>query len=308
MRVIGRLLIALAVAFPLIVALASVADGATGGSAVLDCGFWKDGMRISPGVGNAPANQTVSAHGRLYGCNKAGEGGQFSATLQMSQATCADLSMSGTASFDWVSGAHSTAFLDFSSQATEPSKVHVTGSMTSGLFQGLVVNAWLRFTPVFSGTGPNCSPTNLLKVIDFTNTRSFQLLTPIVTTTTQPPNTVPTTRPHNTTPRTPPTTVPITNFGGPPTAPPTAAPVTVVVQGGPPNNGGGGFVSQQFPQGTLAFTGSSSGIAAMFGFEALLVGGALACADPGRRRRRLQRFAYVHRPKSFLHVTLPPMH
>ena len=115
MRVIGRLLVALAVAFPLMVALAGVADGATGPS-VLDCSTWKDGMRISPGVGNTPANQTVSAHGRLYGCNKAGEGGQFSATLQMSQATCADLSMSGTASFDWVSGAHSTAYLQFHPQ------------------------------------------------------------------------------------------------------------------------------------------------------------------------------------------------
>jgi hypothetical protein len=43
----------------------------------------------------------------------------------------------------------------------------------------------------------------------------------------------------------------------------------------------------------------------MFGFEALLIGGALACVDPERRRRRLAYFA--HRPKSFLQVTLPPM-
>ena len=303
MRVIGRLLVALAVAFPLVVVLAGVANGATGPS-VLNCAGWKGGMRISPGVGNTPANQSVIAHGKLFGCNKAGDGGQFSATLQMSQATCANLAMSGTASFDWVDGRHSTAFLIFHPQAVEPNKVHVTGSMTSGQFQGLVVNAWLRFTQVFEGTGPNCSPTNLLRKIDFTSIRSFQLLTPNVTTTSQPPTTLP----HGTTPNTPPATVPITNFGGPTTAPATfAPPITVVFQNGPPA-GNAGVVAQQFPQGTLAFTGSSSGVAAMFGFEALLVGGALACLDPERRRRRLQGLAYMHRPKRFLHVTLPPTH
>jgi hypothetical protein len=43
----------------------------------------------------------------------------------------------------------------------------------------------------------------------------------------------------------------------------------------------------------------------MFGFEALLVGGALACLNPERRRRRS---ASVPRSKYFLHVTLPPLH
>jgi hypothetical protein len=93
--------------------------------------------------------------------------------------------------------------------------------------------------------------------------------------------------------------VPNTNFGGPTTG--YSPPVTVVFQGPP-----GGFTTQPFPQGSLAFTGSSSGLAAMFGFEALLVGGALACLNPERRRRRLAQFAYS-RPKAFLQVTLPPM-
>jgi len=305
-RAIGRLLVALAVAFPLVVVLAGVANGAIGPS-VLNCAGWKDGMRISPGVGNTPANQTVIGHGKLFGCNKAGEGGRFSSTLQMTQATCANLAMSGTASFDWVDGSHSTAFLVFHPQAVEVKKVHVTGSMTSGQFQGLVVNAWLRFTPDFTGTGPTCSPTNLLRRIDFTSIRSFQLLTPIVTTTTVSPSTLP--HGSTTTPNTPPTTVPITNFGGPTTAPATSpAPITVILQSAPPTTNAGVVTQQQFPQGTLAFTGSNSGLAAAFGFEALLVGGALACLEPARRRRRSQGLEYVHRPKSFLHVTLPPMH
>lgn len=303
MRVIGRLLLACAVAFPVGVLFTGVAAG--GGPAVLKCMSWEDAdgaIAISPGVGNAPANQSVTVHGKMFGCNKAGGGAQFSASMQMSNATCGNLAMSGTASFAWTNGSHSTGFLQFQPQTLEPNKVVVTGTMTSGLFQGLLARSQLRYTQVYDGTGANCSPSNLLHKISFINSRSFQLLTPDVTTTTQPVQ-PPTTQPHPTTPITPPRTVPVTNLGGPTTAPTFAPPITVVFQGGPPGNGP--FVTQPFPQGTLAFTGSSSGVAAMFGFEALLVGGALACVNPERRRRRLAQFAY-HRPKAFLHVTLPP--
>lgn len=306
MRVIGRLLVALAIAFPVMVALAAGANGATNsgsGPAVMNCMHWEDRMNISPGIGNSPANQVVSAHGRLFGCNKAGGGALYSATLQMAQATCVNLAMSGTATFNWVNGGQSTAFLLFHPQAVGTAKVFVNGQMTSGAYQGLIVSAWLRFTPVFDGTGPNCSPSNPLRHITFSNTQSFQLLTPTVTTTSAPAATT-----TQFTPTTARVTVPITAQGST-TAPPTsAAPVTIVFQGGGPGVGGGGFGSQSFPEGTLAFTGSSSGIAATFGFEALLVGGALACLNPERRRRKLARFAYLrHRPKSFLQVTLPPM-
>ena len=302
-RVIGRLLVALAVAFPVTVALATGADGASG-PAAQHCAHWQDAMRISPGIGFTPTNQTVTAVGKLFGCTKAGGGARYTSTMRMPNATCNNLAMSGTASFDWADGSHSTAFLTFKPQPFEPNNVQVSGTMTSGMFQGFAVRAWLRFIQFYNGTGPRCSPTNLLQRIDFTNTQSFQLLTPNVTTTTQ--GIAPTT-PHTTTPTTPwtaPTTVPVTNFGST-TAPPTfAPPVTVVFRGGGP-----GFVPQQFPTGTLAFTGSSSRLAAMFGFEAMLIGAALACLDPERRRRRLARFANLRRgPKSFLRVTLPPMH
>jgi hypothetical protein len=291
MRVIGRLLVALAVAFPLAVVVAGAADAV--GPAIVHCDTFKDAMNISPGVGNTPANQTVSSHGRLQSCTKS-DGAQFTATFQMAQATCADLTMSGSANFDWLDGGHSTMSLVLEPQVLTPNKARVSGVVTSGRFQGLLVKSELRFTREFTGTGAQCSPTNLLRHIDFINSRSFQLGEPKPTTTTSPP--LPPPPPP---PPTVPTTVPITNFGGPTT---TAALVVVPL---PPNNGGGGGVApQQFPQGTLAFTGSSSGLAAMFGFEALLIGGALACLDPERRRRRLAYF--VHRPKSFLQVTLPP--
>jgi hypothetical protein len=298
MRVIGRLLVALAIAFPLIVVVAGVANGATG-PLIVDCATWKDAVVISPGVGNTPANQTATAHGKVLACNKSA-GALFSASLSMPQATCANLAMSGSANFDWVDGGHSTMSLVLQPQALEPNKARVSGLVTSGRFQGLGVRSELRFTQVFTGTGAHCSPTNLLRRIEFINSRSFQLLTLKPTTTTQPPGTLPSTT-HGTTPRTPPTTVPVTNFGGPTTAPP---PATVVFQG-PPGKGGG--VAQQFPQGTLAFTGSSSGVAATVGFEALLIGAALACLDPKRRGRRWAQLAYRRGPKSFLQVTLPPM-
>ena len=294
MRVIGRLLIALAVAFPLVVVLAGVASA---GPLVVDCRTWKDAVIIAPGVSNTPTSQTATAHGKVLHCNKTA-GALFTATLSMPQATCANLVMSGSANFDWVDGGHSTMSLLIEPQPLEPAKARISGVVTSGRFHGLSVRSELRFTQVFTGTGAHCSPTNLLRKIEFINSRSFQLLTPKATTTTQPPGTLPsTTRPHATTP----TTVPITNFGGPTTAPP---PATVVVQG-PPDNGGG--VVQQFPQGTLAFTGSSSSLVATVGFEALLIGGALACLDPERRRRRWARFVHRRSPKSFLQVTLPPM-
>ena len=98
----------------------------------------------------------------------------------------------------------------------------------------------------------------------------------------------------------------------PPTNPP---PVTVINQAPPPGQviiinrfppRRVIVVRRRFPTGTLAFTGSSSGTAAMLGLEALLIGGALACMNPDRARR-MARFGRRGRgPRKFLSVTLPP--
>ena len=295
MRVIGRVLVALSVALPLSLAItAGTAHSDSGsGPAVIKCMHWKDVMKIAPGVGNAPADQAVTAHGRLYGCNKAGGAAQFTGQLLMSGATCSDLGMSGTGQFEWANGEHSTAFLSFQPQANEPRKVFVGGSITSGAFQGLIVQAWLRFIPEFTGSGVNCGPDNLLRKIRFTNTQSFQLLSPNISSTTQAPGT--------TTPGTGtnPGTVPVTNQGGGTNPPP---PVTVVIVRRP------GLpiviIHRRFHTGTLAFTGSSS-LAALLGLCALLIGGALACLDPERRQRRLADSRRHRRMRSFLRVTLP---
>jgi len=303
-RVIGRLLLALAIALPITwVVAVGVAAGDSGGPLVVKCHHWQDAMRISPGVSNNPSSQSVSGHGKLFGCNKAGGGAVFNATLAMSSATCSNVSMSGSAQFDWVNGSHSSAFLTFQQQALEPRKVIITGTVTSGAYQGLVVRSELRFTQVFSGSGANCSPGNLLQKIDFTNTRSFQLLTPNTQPTTSNPGTTtpPTTSPGG---GTVPQTVPVTNSGAPPPTQPTQViiinrfptrPLRRVI-----------IVNRPFPRGTLAFTGSSSGKAALFGLEALLIGGALACLDPDRARRVARMGRRGRFPKKFLRVTLPP--
>jgi hypothetical protein len=306
-RVIGRLLLALAIALPISwVVAVGVAAGDSGGPLVLKCMHWQDDMRLSPGVGNNPSSQSVSGHGKLFGCNKAGGGATFNAQLSMSNATCSNVAMSGSAQFDWVNGSHSSAFLTFQPQALEPKKVFITGTVTAGAYQGLIVRAWLRFTQVFSGSGPNCSPNNLLKKIDFTNTQSFQLLTPNTQpTTSNPGTTTPHTNPPTTSPGggTVPQTVPVTNLGNPP---PTN-PQIIIINRFPRRR----FrhvivVNRPFPQGTLAFTGSSSGKAALFGLEALLIGGALACLDPDRARRVARMGRRGRFPKKFLRVTLPP--
>jgi len=226
MRVIGRLLIALAIAFPISMIVAGVAHGDSGqGPAVIKCMHWKDAVKITPGIGNDPADQAVTGRGKIYGCNKAGGAAQFSGTFQISGATCSNLSMSGSGQLEWADGSHSTLFLDFSPQGVEPRKVFVSGTVTSGAFQGLIARAWLRFTPEFNGSGVNCGPQNLLKKLRFSNTQSFQLLTPNVpvTTTTSP-----------ITDTSVPQTVPQTNGGGTTTQPPTTTarsrpPRTVVV-------------------------------------------------------------------------------
>jgi hypothetical protein len=306
MRVIGRLLLILAVALPISwLVVAGVASGDSGsGPAVMKCMHWKDDMWLAPGATQNPSGQQVTAKGKLYGCNKAGGGAVFTAALSMSNATCSNLAMSGNAQFDWTNGSHSSAFLNFQPQSLEPNKVFISGTMTSGAFQGLIVRAWLRFTQVYSGSGPNCSAGNPLKKIDFTNSQSFQLLTPNIKPTTPPPTSPP--------PNPPPTNPPPKN-PPPKNPPPTNPPVTVQVGQPPPVIIINRFpprrrivVVRRFPTGTLAFTGSSSGRAAMFGLEALLIGGALACLNPDKARR-VARFGRRGRAsRKFLNVTLPP--
>jgi hypothetical protein len=298
MRVIGRLLVLLAIALPLSIA---VIDGsASADPAVMKCMHWQDGMNVSPGVGNTPSDQVVSGHGRVYGCNKAGGGAQFSATLQMSGATCSNLAMRGSAQFEWSNGTHSSAFLSF--DPASGAKFTISGSITGGEFAGLIVQSQLRFTAVYNGSGQSCSPSNLLQMLEFTNSRSLQLLTPTPSTT-NPPLPPQTTNPRPSHPNPPPSVIVIRPRPRPPTV--------VIIERRQRRHvvfverrrrRAIILVHRSFPTGTLAFTGSS-GAAAVAGLIALLVGGMLVCLDPNRR----QGFAALarRRPRRSLQVTIP---
>jgi hypothetical protein len=208
--------------------------------------------------------------------------------------------MQGEAQFDWANGTHSTAFLTFDPLTGSPRKMTIGGQITSGTFQGLIVRSQLRFTQIYSGSGDPCSPGNLLRKMEFDNSRSLQLLSPNITPTTQapPPTTPPTDGP--------PPTVPVTNLG---TVPNTVARIVVVERTRDVfvvrrrRRAAVVIIHRRFPTGTLAFTGSSSG-AAIVGLGALLIGGALAWGDPDRGQG-FARFG-KKRPRKSLHITLPP--
>jgi hypothetical protein len=288
----GRLLLAAAAALPLSAGLwnqPAQAAGSADGTAVMKCMHFKDAMIITPGLSKTPTDQKVAAHGRVYGCNKVGGGGKFSASLTMTAASCANRRFLGTAKFAWTNGLTSTATLAFLPAATSPRKVEVLGTITDGPFQGLLLHSWVRISDTFKGSGPGCEPRNLLKRIEFSNSQSLQILSPITTTTTAPQHhetsTVPATHP--------PTTATVRPQGS--TATNAVVPVTRAT------NGGGGT---NRPGGSLAFTGNSSR-GALLGLESLLLGGAIWALGGrrdrrdrtgGRRRRTARRSLYVTLP------------
>ena len=256
---------AAAAALPLSVALwGQSAEGSIGsgvGTAVMKCGHFKDAMIVIPGLSNSPTDQVVHAHGRVYGCNKAGGGGKFTANMTTSGATCNNRHFSGTATFAWANGRSSIVSIMFVPAPGAPRKVEVFGTVTSGYFDGLLLHSFVRTTDTFKGSGAGCSPSNLLKRIEFTNSQSLQLFTPIVpTTTTQPP------------------TPPSTSRVGPQGSTATTAVQSRVTF---PNAGGTGSGSGG---GSLALTGSNSSAGAWLGVESLVIGGAV-WAIGGQRRR-----------------------
>jgi hypothetical protein len=295
MRTLGRIFLLIALILPV---WAVSAHGDIIFDVVQKCGHFEDDVVFTPGLTNTPTDQTISAHGRIYQCNKAGGSGTFNASFTLKGATCdtlANLDMSGPAVMAWVNGKVSgVSALRLQIQAVTPNKAAVTGRVDAGdLFVGLLVESQVRLTKVFKGTGAPCSPTNPMRKLDFTNSRSLRIGTGAPTTTTLPPR--PTTT--ITFPPFPSTTAPTVTTGGNTT---TTKPAVIIV---PVTQGGGGGTTTTGPTtgvGGLAVTGGGTG--ALIGIELALLGAALWCLG-GRRNRRLGSGA--HQPKSFLYVTLP---
>ena len=281
-RVLGRLLVVSAAVLPLSVvfwgesAEASVGPVGSGpGPLVLKCGRFRGVMDVAPGFSDMPANQTISAQGRVDGCHGAGGEGTFRASLSLTGATCGARRFEGAqgeAQFVWADGRSSTSSLTLVPSAVNPSKAEVYGTITSGAFVGTALRSGVRMTDTFTGSGSKCGAGNVVRRMAFTNYHCFMLYEPRTTTTTvrHPP------APHH-----------------------SAALVRQVVSPRRP--------AAPSPRiGSLALTGSNSG-GALVGLGSLIIGGAIwALAGPGRshdparatRRRR-------RRARTWLYVTLP---
>jgi hypothetical protein len=310
MRALGRVLLFAALMVPL-GALPVWGDEFIR-DAVQKCGHFEDATLFSPGLTNTPRDQTVITRGRIFGCNKAGGSGTFNGSLSLPDGTCAmlpNLRMSGQLSITWINGRTTNADVTWLVSPVTPAKATIRGQVVSGtLYVGLLLEVEVRMTQTFTGTGAPCSPTNPLRRIDVTNSRSLRIGTGFVTTTTttrppltttpapsttQPPPTTTTEPPPTTGPPSSPPPPTDTIGGGPSTPPPTPG-------GGPPPTAGG-----RPPGGVLAVTGGD--LPALLAAEVLLVGAALWCfAQPGRNasRRRLARVV-TSGPKPWSYITFP---
>src|SRR4051794_3514356 len=146
-RAIGRFLLVGAAALPIGGALGgSAAQGAVParGAAVMKCMYFKGVLRITPGLTGTPTDQHVTAHGRTFGCNGAGGGGDFSASLTMSAATCSYRRLAGDARFAWTDGSTSSAVLTLVPAAVQPRKLELDAAVTDGLFGGRFLHSWVR--------------------------------------------------------------------------------------------------------------------------------------------------------------------
>ena len=271
---IGRLLLATAAVLPLSGAFwIQPAHAAGPGPLVLKCGRFRGVMDVSPGFSDVPANQTISAQGRVDRCHGAGGGGTFRASLSLTGATCGARRFEGApgeAQFVWADGRSSTSSLTLVPSAVNPSKAEVYGTITSGAFVGTALRSGMRMTDSFTGSGSKCGAGDVVRRMAFTNYHCFMLYEPRTTTTRVRPTSVP----HR------------------------AALVRQVVR---PRT----TAAPSGRIGSLALTGSNSG-GALVGLGSLVVGGTIWAlggrgrnpdtARTTRRRRRARRWLYVTLP------------
>ena len=285
-RVLGRLLVVSAAVLPLSVVFwgesAEASAGSVGsgpGPLVLKCGRFRGVMDVSPGFSDVPANQAISAQGRVDGCHGAGGEGTFRASLTLTGATCGARRFEGAqgeAQFAWADGRSSTSSLTLVPSSVNPSKAEVYGTITSGAFVGTALRSGVRMTDTFAVAGPQCGAAHVVRRMAFTNYHCFMLYEPRTTTTTVGHASVP----HATHPR----AALVRQVVSPRT---TAAPSGRI--------------------GSLALTGSNSG-GALVGLGSLIIGGAIWALggrgrnpDAARTTRRRRR----RRARPWLYVTLP---
>jgi hypothetical protein len=155
------------------------------------CGQLTGTATINPGLQNTPADQVVRATGQARNCTPSaatGGSGRLTATFNVPQGSCAGLvngtRFSGTGKVTWANGAVSNLRINAATTSSDATLATISGKVLSGKFVNKNIGGKIRFTPVFTGTGAPCSPTNPLKKLTFTNkisdsqTVPFRIFTP----------------------------------------------------------------------------------------------------------------------------------
>lgn len=133
---------------------------------------------FSPGLGNTPADNTITAKGAESKCTPAastGGAGTLSATIKVKAGSCAALAtgkqkLVGTAVSTWKNKKTSKYSLTFTTgTGATATTATITGKVISGLFVGKKLTGAVKFT--VTGT-PNCTD-KPVKTVTFKNTKPF---------------------------------------------------------------------------------------------------------------------------------------
>jgi hypothetical protein len=136
---------------------------------------------FTPGLTNAPRNNTVKATGKQTVCTgrkggpKTGGAGVLKATIKVVNGSCAKLAtgkqtIKGTAHTTWKN--HKVSYYKLTlktGSGTKATVATITGTVTKGLFKGHKVTGAVNFT--VQGA-PNCT-TKPVKKVTFKNTKAL---------------------------------------------------------------------------------------------------------------------------------------
>jgi len=144
------------------------------------CAHLNGSVTISPGLTNTPTNNTASVNGSLSGCArtlKTGGSGTFTSTINLPEASCAQLSAGGltlnaTVTTTWRSGRVSNYALTIKTGKNKSVLVAtIGGKVSSGLFSGKHVSAQVKLSVAGS---PNCT-TSPVTTLTFRETKRFEI-------------------------------------------------------------------------------------------------------------------------------------
>jgi len=164
-----------AVGYGGLVAASAGATEGTGTTCSSDVGVAK----LSPGIEEVAKVQNVSVKGTLSGCTgSAGEAGKYVAHLKTTAGvTCASLASEGAVAegsliVKWGHG-HGNSQAAIAVTGSPSGGFTLSGTVTSGPYEGLGISGTLSGTAVFKGKGELCMKKNKLKEIDVTGATPF---------------------------------------------------------------------------------------------------------------------------------------